>query len=125
MSYKFLTDDLTEDQLSKAQAMISSSDKARVGTSSADKGIHAFLIQHAYANVANFITANNLTYLDRELITGYIAGGFNDPRQRADSGVAGNPSGGSKRATATRTDKAAKDATVQRARPEKSTRGRD
>ncbi len=77
-------DHLADTMLAKAQGMVSHDSKLCVGSCFPDKGIHAFLLQHSYENVCQFITINKLTYLDRDLITRYIAGGFRDPRELAD-----------------------------------------
>lgn len=97
-------DHLPDSQLSRAQAEISAGAKIAVDTCLTNRGSHAFLIQHAYQNVADFIARNSYTYLDRELILEYIRSGF---RERADSGVVENPIKRTKRSATPRGDKKA------------------
>jgi hypothetical protein len=103
MTLKGPHDDLKD--LQKAQGLVSTDCKTRVGAMFPDRGIHAFLLQHAYQNVSDFIKANNLTYVERSLIVTYISSGFRDPRKCADSETSGNPGSGFNGAAASGRDR--------------------
>lgn len=115
-------DELNEDQLCKAQGMVSTAVKACVHTISADRGIHAFLLQHAYQNVANFITINRLTYLERDLVTKYISNGFRDPREQPNFAPLGDTSRRSNGSRASGADETPAPSTNVRTVTKKSTR---
>jgi len=108
---------LPENELSRAQAEISTKTKLIVDGCTPDRGIHYLIIQHAYQNVADFILANNLTYLDHERIYTFIRSGF---RELPDPRVVGTPTHGRDGGANSRTDETTPPAKNVRTRTKKS-----
>ena len=75
-NFKCPYDSLSEEACVKAQALVSRQDKNLISSIIPDHGVFTFLIQHAFANIAERIRSNGLTYSPEssELVLSWIRG---------------------------------------------------